>query len=286
MSVIGGLLVAVGCILVSFAMSGGSVGSLLHPWEFVSICGAAFGALIVMSPKKALIDMFKGVLATLKGTPYDKQMYSELFKLGYDLLRVARRDGMLALDRHVNNPHESDIFSKYPKISHDHHAVTFICDGLSPIIDGSVSPEQIPGLLEAEIHVLEEEHHAPVTLLTKTADALPAFGIVAAVLGIVITMQAIDGPVEEIGHKVGSALVGTFLGVLLSYGLFAPLAARLEYLGHEEIHFFRTIATIIVTFASECSPKVAIEQARRGVGTAVRPNRAGLEEMYKEVDAS
>ena len=286
MLVIVGIIITFGAVLAGFSMAGGSIHALIQPSEFVTILGAALGAFIMMSPKKALIDTLKGVVSTLKGSPFSRAMYNELFKLGYDLLRVARRDGMLALDRHVNNPHESDIFSKYPKLSKNHHVITFICDGLSPIIDGSVSPEQIPHLLEAELKVMEEEHHAPVNLLTKTADALPAFGIVAAVLGIVVTMQAIDGPVEEIGHHVGAALVGTFLGVLVSYGLFAPLATRLEFIGLEELNFFKTIATIIETFATECSPKVAIEQARRGVGTEVRPNRAALEEMYKEVDAT
>jgi chemotaxis protein MotA len=140
--------------------------------------------------------------------------------------------------------------------------------------------------MEAELKVLEEEHHAPLGVLTKTADALPGFGIVAAVLGIVITMGAIDGPVDEIGEKVGAALVGTFLGILLSYGFFAPLAVRMEFLGAAELAFFRTIAASIQGFANDLPPKVAVEQACRGVVSEMRPNRAELDEMFAAVEAS
>ncbi|HEX6986321.1 MAG TPA: MotA/TolQ/ExbB proton channel family protein, partial [Planctomycetaceae bacterium] len=138
----------------------------------------------------------------------------------------------------------------------------------------------------AELKVIEEEHHAPLSVLQKTADALPGFGIVAAVLGIVITMGAINGPVEEVGHKVGAALVGTFLGILLSYGFFAPLAGRMEFLGHAEMAFFRTIAAIVTAFANDAPPKVAIEQARRGVGTEYRPGREELNALFAEVEAA
>ena len=137
----------------------------------------------------------------------------------------------MILEAHVTNPHQSDIFRKYPRIVNNHHVTDFICGGLSPIIEGIAKPEQLPALMDAELKVIEDEHHAPLGVLQKTADALPGFGIVAAVLGIVITMGAIDGPVEEIGHKVGAALVGTFLGILMSYGFIGPLAGRMEFLG-------------------------------------------------------
>jgi chemotaxis protein MotA len=141
-------------------------------------------------------------------------------------------------------------------------------------------------LLEAELKVLEYEHHAPIAVLQKAADALPGFGIVAAVLGIVITMGAIAGPVEEVGHKVGAALVGTFLGILLSYGFFGPLAARMEFMGAAETTFFRAMASIVISFANGNPPKVAVEQARRGIGSECRPNRAQLDEMFREAEAA
>ena len=174
----------------------------------------------------------KGLLASVKGSPFNKAAYEDAFKCMYDLLRLARRDGMLALEPHISKPEESSIFSKYPKVLHNHHLLHFICGGMGPLIDATVKPEQMAELLEAELKVMEEEHHAPMPALTKMADALPGFGIVAAVLGIVITMGHIDGPPAEIGHKVGAALVGTFLGILLSYGFAAPLATRMEFLAH------------------------------------------------------
>jgi chemotaxis protein MotA len=285
MIVIIGAVVVVGAVLAGFSLSGGHMMALFHPSELLTIGGAAGGALLMMSPVKVIKDLAKGMLAAVKGSPFDKGAYRELFKLMYDLLRIARRDGLLMLERHVSDPHHSEIFNKYPKIAHNHHVVDFICNGLSPLVDGA-TPEQLTGLLNAELKIIEEEHHAPVSVLSKTADGLPGFGIVAAVLGIVITMGAIDGPVQEVGHKVGAALVGTFLGILLSYGFFGPLAARMEFLGAAELGFFHAIASIVMGAAQSQSPKVVIEQARRGIGTDVRPTRTEMEELFKEVDAS
>jgi chemotaxis protein MotA len=286
MIVIVGCIVVMGAVLGGFTIAGGQIGALLHPSELLTIGGAALGAMIVMSPKKVLIDLMKGLLQAVKGSPFDKSTYVELFKALYDLLRIARREGLMILEAHVTNPHQSDIFRKYPKIANNHHVSEFICNGLSPIIEGIAKPEQLPALLEADLRVLEEEHHAPLGVLQKTADALPGFGIVAAVLGIVITMGAIDGPVEEIGHKVGAALVGTFLGILLSYGFFGPLASRIEFLGAAEMAFFRTINTVILAFVNDVPPKVAIEQARRGMASEVKLTREELDQLFKEVDAA
>lgn len=286
------MIVFVGCAIViaavlgGFAISGGHIHALIHPAELLTIGGASVGAMLVMSPKKVLVDLVKGVVAAVKGSPYDKALYRELFKMTYDLLRLARKDGLLALDSHVNNPHESPLIAKYPKVAKHHHAVEFLCGGLAPIVENTVTPEQLPALLEAELKVIEEEHHAPMNVLQKAADALPGFGIVAAVLGIVITMGAIAGPVEEVGHKVGAALVGTFLGILLSYGFFGPLASRMEFLGAAELAFFRTIAAMVTAFANDAPPKVAIEQARRGAGTDVRPDRTELNAIFAEVEAA
>ncbi|HYO25968.1 MAG TPA: flagellar motor stator protein MotA [Lacipirellulaceae bacterium] len=286
MIVIVGCLVVVGAVLGGFGMAGGSVGALIHPSEIVTIGGASLGALIVMSPKKVLVDLFKGCLQLVKGSPFNKAMYGDLFRLMYDLLRTARREGLLGLEVHVSHPHDSSIFNKYPRIAKNHHVTDFICSGLTPLVEGTARKEQLPALFAADLRVIEEEHHLPVTALAKTADGLPGFGIVAAVLGIVITMAHIDGPVEEIGHSVGAALVGTFLGILLSYGFLGPMAGRMELMGGVESGFFRTIATIIMGFANELPPKVAIDQARRGVGSDVRPTREELEEIFKEVDAT
>ena len=281
-----GFIVVMGAVIGGFVWAGGHIGALLHPSEFLTIGGAAIGSLIIMSPAKVLKDMVRGILQSIKGSPYNKQAYEDMFRLMYDLLRTARREGLIALEAHVASPHESRIFEKYPSILNNHHVLEFICGTLQPVIEGSVKPEQLPIMIEKEIKLIEENHHAPVTVLTKTADALPGFGIVAAVMGVVITMGAIDGPVEEIGHKVGAALVGTFLGILLSYGFVAPLAMRMDFLGISELQFFRTIGSIIQGFVNDFNAKITIEQARRGLTPDVRPTRERLDELFAEVDAS
>ena len=286
MLVIAGCVMVIGCVLAGFVWSGGKIPALVHPSEILVIGGAALGALMVMSPKKVLIDLIKGVLQCFKGTPFNRAAYEDLFKLLYELFRLARREGLIALEQHVSSSKESEIFKKYPRIAANHHVAEFICGALSPIIEGTVKPEQLPLLLETELKVIEEEHHASVAALSKTADALPGFGIVAAVLGIVITMGAIAGPVEEIGEKVGAALVGTFLGILLSYGFMNPLAARMDFLGLAEMNFFRTIATVMQGFVNDLPPKVALDHARRGVSTEFRMQREELDKLFAEVEAS
>jgi len=285
MVVIVGCIVVMACVLGGFALSGGHIGALIHPAEILTIAGAAFGSMIVMAPVKVLKDLAHGILQALKGSPFSKKSYNELFQVMYEFFRLARREGLLALEPHLSDPHHSTILQKYPSVHHNHHITEFICGSIAPVMDGSVTPQQLPGLLEAELKALEEEHHAPLSVLVKTADALPGFGIVAAVLGIVVTMGSIDGPVEEIGHKVGAALVGTFLGILLSYGFFAPLATKMEFMGLSEIAYFRAIATMVQGFADNQPPKIVLEVARRGLSREVRPTQEELEALLKAVDS-
>lgn len=284
MIVIIGMIVVIGAVLAGFSMAGGHVAALLHLSELVTIGGATLGAMIIMCSKKVLLDVLHGMINAIKGSPYSRKMYTELFKLAFELMRLARRDGILRLEAHLVDPSASDLFSKYPLISKNHHAIEFLCDGLVPLVDGDVDTDRMQELLNSELKVIEEEHHAAVGVLQKAADALPGFGIVAAVLGIVITMASIDGPVEEIGHKVGTALVGTFLGILLSYGFFGPLASRMEHLGAEELAFFRTMSTVILACGRNSNPKAAVEQARRGVGSEHRPRRVELDVMLSELE--
>jgi chemotaxis protein MotA len=279
-----GFIIVIGSILGGFTMAGGSIAALIHPSEFVTIGGAALGSMIVMSPKKVLIDMVKGVLQCVKGSPYTKVTFQDMFKMMYELFRLARREGLIVLEPHLSSPKESTIFVKYPKIIGDHHVLDFICNALTPVIDGTIKSEQVPGMLNTELHLLAEEHHAPQGVMSKVADSLPGFGIVAAVMGIVITMGAINGPPEEIGEKVGAALVGTFLGILLSYGFAAPLAMKMEFLGADHQAFFKAIASAIQGFTNDLAPKEAIEQARRSVGGEMRISRDHMDELLKEVD--
>jgi chemotaxis protein MotA len=284
MLVIVGMLIVLGSVLGGFTMAGGHIGALVHPSEIVTIGGAAFGAMVIMSPISTLKALAAGIIQSLKGSPYGRAAYEDLFRLLYQLLNKARRDGMLALESHVSDPHSSPIFKRYPKIVDNHHACDFIAGALRPVLDGSVSSEQLQVLLETEIVAGEQEHHQPIDVLGKTADGLPGFGIVAAVLGIVVTMEHISGPVEEIGEKVGAALVGTFLGILLSYGFLAPLVVKLESMGHAETNFLRAIAATINGYLSKLPPKIAVDAARRGLPSEVRPSGEVLEKMLKEVD--
>jgi chemotaxis protein MotA len=279
-----GFIVVVGSVLGGFMMAGGHVAALIHPSEIVTIGGASLGALIVMSPKKVLIDMVKAILQCVKGSPYGKAAFRDMFKMMYELFRLARREGLIVLEPHLSSPKESAIFSKYPRILSDHHVLEFICNALTPVIDGTIKSEQVPVMLETELHLLADEHHAPQGVLAKTADGLPGFGIVACVMGIVVTMEAINGPVEEIGEKVGAALVGTFLGILLSYGFVGPLAVKLEFLGTDHMSFFKAISSAIQGFTNDLAPKEAIEQARRSVGGENRISREAMDELLKEVD--
>ncbi|MDB5312193.1 MAG: motA [Gemmataceae bacterium] len=280
MVVIGGALLVLVAVLVGFSMAGGHVGALIHLSEFVTIGGASAGALIMMSPKKVLVDLFRGVLQCVKGSPYGKATCVELFKLLYALTRLTRAEGVLALDQHVSDPKNSTLFRQYPRISGNHHAMEFLCDALALIVDGQAEGEKLAGWLEEEIGVVEREHHAASGALAKVADSLPGFGIVAAVLGIVVTMQSIGGPVDEIGYKVGAALVGTFLGILMAYGFFAPMAGRMESLGEQESIFLRAVATAVVAINEGANPRDVVIRARRIVGTDCRPSQGELKQMF------
>ncbi|MBP9901002.1 MAG: flagellar motor stator protein MotA [Verrucomicrobia subdivision 3 bacterium] len=282
--IIGAIIVTVS-IIGGFMMAGGHLGSLIQVAEFVVIVGAATGALVIMSPKKVIIDLFKYTLAALKGSPYNKAAYEDLFKALYELFMLGRRNGMIALEDHVMNPQTSSIFTKYPNFLKDHHAVELLCGGLRPIIDGKVKPDQLKLLLDTELDSMEEEHHKPVDVLTKAADAMPGFGIVAAVLGIVVTMGSIAGPIEEIGHHVAAALVGTFLGILISYGYLNPLAVNIGFLGLSELAYFRCIATAVVGFANGMAPIMAIEVARRGLSSELKPTADELETVLKSLNS-
>ncbi len=286
MIVIVGWIVVIGSVLGGFSMAGGNLHALVHPSEFVTIGGAALGALVLMSPKKVLTDLIRGVMQCLKGTPYNKKAYEDMFKLLYSLLRVARRDGLMALEPHLRETGSSTIFTNFPNFVRNHHAMHFLVSAMTPIAEGTVKPDDLPGLLATDIRLVEEEHHATTSVLAKTADALPGFGIVAAVMGIVITMGAIDGPVEEVGEKVGAALVGTFLGILLSYGIIGPLTVRLEFINGGEVGFLEIIATVMPGFLGELAPKVALERARRGVVAEYRPTQDELDEWLRQIDAT
>lgn len=285
MIIIVGSIIVLASVLGGFIMGGGHVGALLHVSELIIIAGAALGALVIMSPKKVLVDLVKMTVQAFRGSPHNRASYEELLKAMYELFMVGRRNGMIALEEHVSNPQSSPILQKYPRFLRNHHAVAFLCGGLRPIIDGKIKPDQLKMLMEVEMDSMEEEHAAPISVLTKAADAMPGFGIVAAVLGIVITMAAISGPIEQIGHKVAAALVGTFLGIFISYGFMNPLAVNIEFICASEMAYTRCIAASIANYASGMAPLMAIEAARRGLSSDLRPSAEQMETMLKGLNA-
>jgi chemotaxis protein MotA len=283
MIIVIGALVVVCCVFGGFAWGGGHLGALLHFNELLIIGGGALGALVIMSPRKVLIDLVKGLVDSLKGAPYNRAAYDELLKVLFELFMLGRRNGMIALEEHVIEPLNSSIIKKYPLFCSNAEAVEFLAGSLRPIIDGKIKPDQLRLLLDAEIGKMEEEHHAPVNVLAKAADAMPGFGIVAAVLGIVITMASISGPIEQIGEKVAAALVGTFLGIFLAYGFMNPLATNLEFIGAARLEYTRCIAACVIGFANGMAPVTAIELGRRGLASDLRPSSDEMEQMFKSL---
>jgi chemotaxis protein MotA len=287
MIVIAGALIVVLCVFGGFVLEGGHITVLVGAFvnEILIIAGGAVGALIIMSPKRVLLDIGLGLGACLKGTPHNRASYEDLLKVLYELFLLGRRNGMIALEEHVLEPEKSAVFRKYPRFSSNRPAVEFLCGALRPIIDGKIKPDQLRLLLDAEIERMEIEHHAPVSVLQKTGDAMPGFGIVAAVLGIVITMASIGGAVEDIGTHVAAALVGTFLGILLAYGFMGPLATNMEFIGESELDFTRCIAACVTGFANGMAPVTAVELGRRGLSREFRPSADELEQMFRAMKA-
>jgi len=283
MVIIIGAILIVACVLSGFAMVGGKISSLIHLNEFLVIGGAAIGSMIIMAPFSVLKDLLKNLIATLKGIPYSQKSYEDLFQALYELFMIGRKNGMIALEDHVNEPASSSIFSKYPSLAADKEAMTFICEALRPIIDGRIKAEELKPLLDIQLHKMDEEGHEPISVLTKVGDALPGFGIVAAVLGIVVTMGAIAGPVEEIGEKVGSALVGTFLGIFLAYGFVNPLATNMTFVHESRVAFLKCVSAGVVSFCTGAAPAMAIEISRRGVARNFRPDADELEQTLKSI---
>ena len=273
-----GTLVVLGSVLGGFMAEGGSLLLLWHPMEIVIICGAALGAFLISNPLKVSKAAFTGALGLAKGPKYGREEYIQLLKLVYDILVMARKDGVLAIERHIEDPEKSEIFKKYPNILADHHMMEFITDCLRLISGGNLDPHELESLLEYELDTHHKEAGEPAHAVQKVADALPGFGIVAAVLGIVGTMAVIEGAsTAEIGEKVGAALVGTFLGILVAYGFVGPIATAMEHKAHEESKAFEVVKMALVASVRGYPPPVAVEFARKLLFSAVRPNFKDLE---------
>lgn len=273
-----GIVIVFGCVIAGFLMEHGKLLVLMQPAELVIIVGAAIGTLVAANPIPTLLQVVKGVLALVTGGGYSKKTYAENLKMLYDLFSLARKVGMQKLEEDVENPSKSAVLSKYPKFLKSHHAVHFLCDTLRMAVSGGVDVMDIDTMMEVDLEVHHKETHDPVAALTTMADALPGLGIVAAVLGVVITMGALGGPKEAIGERVAAALVGTFVGILLCYGVFGPLSTAMGKQAEAEGAYFAFLRMAILAFIKGLSPMMAIELARRSIPSGVRPS---FQEMEK-----
>lgn len=282
-----GSFVVLACVVAGFLMAGGNLLLLWHPSEIVIICGAALGAFVISNPLKVVKASFTGALGLVKGPKYERNDYVDLLKLLYDLLVKSRKEGLIAIESDVDDPGKSAIFQKYPRILADKHMIEFITDCLRLVVGGNLDPHELESLLEYELETHHKEAEEPAHAVQKVADALPGFGIVAAVLGIVNTMAAIDGAdTATIGAKVGAALVGTFLGILVAYGFVGPIASAMEHRAHEEGKAFEVVKMALVASVRGYPPQVAIEFARKLLFSQVRPTFSDLEGHLKGKPAS
>lgn len=276
-----GIVVLFGCVVGGFVLEGGAIMTLWQPIEVLIICGAAVGSLVLGAPAKHLGALFSSILHALMGGGATKAEYRELFQLLFEVFTVMRKNGDMAVEKDVEDPKSSAIFSKYKGFLHNHSACDMLCDTLRLIVSGSANPQEIEHLLDEDMATFEEEHHRLTALVTKVGDAMPALGIVAAVLGIIIAMGSLDAGPAVLGHKIGAALVGTFLGVLLSYGIIQPIATKMEMLGQEEKKYLECIKIAILSYLHGAAPIVAVEYARRVTFTAERPSATELEQAVK-----
>lgn len=283
MFVIIGWVVVIGCVLGGYVAMGGKIAVLIQPFELVIIGGAAVGAFITGNPKWVLGKAGKGVGAAMKGPIHKKEDYLELLSMMYATFKLAKTKGNLALEAHVENPHESDLFAHFPKFQGDHHAVEFFCDYLRMLTMGSENAHEIEALMDEELDTHHHEDETVSSAIQGMADGLPALGIVAAVLGVIKTMGSITEPPEILGKLIGGALVGTFLGVLLAYGFVAPLAGAMKGAQEANSKYFTCMKAGILAHMQGYAPAVSVEFARKTLMSSVRPTFAELEEATEAV---
>jgi chemotaxis protein MotA len=281
MLIFGGLIGIALAVLGGYLWHGGHVGVLYQPAEFLIIGGAAIGILVVGTPMGVIHEIVAQLKRLLTPAPARRD-YADLLVMLYQLFRVVQATGVMALESHFDNPAQSPILSKYPNFLRRHSSLAFLADSARVIIVGGISAHDFEALMYEDLEVRHKESVAPAQTLQKVGDALPGLGIVAAVLGIVVTMQAIDGPPSEIGHKVGAALVGTFLGILLSYGLFQPVATAMEHRVEEELQVEHCIKAGILAIHKGFAPAIAVEFARRVIPEEVRPSFEETEKLCRE----
>ena len=276
-----GYLIVAGAVFGGFALAGGHLGSLIQPVELLMIGGAALGAFLVGNSGKAIKATFKALPKAFKGSKFTKALYLELMALLYEVLSKVRKEGLMSIEGDVEKPHESPLFAKYPKILSDHHAIEFLTDYLRLMVGGNLNAFEIENLMDNEIETHHHEGEAPVHTIAKLGDALPAFGIVAAVMGVVHTMESVGIPPAELGKLIAAALVGTFLGILLAYGFVGPLSSVLEQKLHEEGKLYQCIKVTLLASLNGYAPALAVEFGRKVLFSTERPTFIELEDHVK-----
>jgi chemotaxis protein MotA len=281
MFVIIGILLVFGAVIGGFLMEHGNIRVLLQPAELLIIGGAAAGTILIANPLHILKKIVGGLVGVFKGSRFTRDRYLESLKMMYEFLNKARKEGLVGIEGDVEEPSKSAIFSKYPKFLNDHHILDFVCDTMRTAITGGVEPFDFDQMMEIDMEVHHQQTSKPISALSTTADSLPGLGIVAAVLGVVITMGALGGPPEEIGQKVAAALVGTFLGILLCYGLVGPLAANMAVAADDEHAHLLVLRILMASFSKGMAPIIAVEMARRAIPGHVRPGFLEVEKACR-----
>jgi len=282
MFVIIGYIVVLGAVFGGYALAGGHLGALWQPLEVLMIGGGALGAFIVGNNAKALKATFKALPSLFKGSKFTKSLYMDLLSLLYEILNKIRKDGMMSIENDVENPEASALFSKYPKLQADHHLMDFITDYLRLMVSGNMDAFQIENLMDNEIETHHMEGHVPVHCIARLGDGLPAFGIVAAVMGVVHTMENVSLPPEELGILIAHALVGTFLGILLAYGFVSPLSSLLEQKLEESTKMYQTVKVTLLASLNGYAPAIAVEFGRKVLYSSERPAFNELEDFVKQ----
>ena len=282
MLVIVGYVAILGAVFGGFALAGGHIGSLLQPVELLMIFGSGAGAFLVANPNKVIRATRKALPTLLRGSRYNKTLYLETLSLLYDILGKVRKEGLMSIEADVDTPDQSPIFTKYPKVTSDHHVVEFLTDYLRLMVGGNLNAFEIENLMDSEIETHHEEAGIPINAIAKMADALPAFGIVAAVMGVVHTMESVGIPPAELGKLIAAALVGTFLGILLSYGFVGPLAALLEHKLAESTKMLQCVKVTLLASLNGYAPQVAVEFGRKVLYSTERPSFMELEGRVKQ----
>ncbi len=282
MFVIIGYVLILASVFGGFVMAGGHLGSLLQPIELLMIGGAAIGAFVVGNTSKAIKATLKALPTLFKGSIYTRALYVELMLMLYTILAKIRSDGLMSIEGDVDKPEESLLFANYPLVLKDHNLLEFLTDYLRLMVSGNMDPIQLENLMDNEIETHHVEGEVPIHCLNKLADGLPAFGIVAAVMGVVHTMESVGLPPAELGRLIAAALVGTFLGILLAYGFFGPLGGLLEHKLHESSKTFECVKVTLLASLNGYPPAIAVEFGRKVLFSTERPSFMEMEEEIKQ----